>query len=130
MIDRKAYGEHGPGIHSLFLARKPKFKPDAAGLVSMSDEEYLICQEFALGYSLEDKCWCKFQIDLIADVQFSRGAFQSLLLDSSQKQLILSLLLTHRNDDDAFDDFIQGKGKGLTFLLHGPPGTGKTLTAG
>lgn len=27
-------------------------------------------------------------------------------------------------------DFIQGKGKGLTILLHGKPGVGKTYTAG
>jgi len=27
-------------------------------------------------------------------------------------------------------DFVKGKGKGLTFLLHGSPGTGKTCTAG
>lgn len=27
-------------------------------------------------------------------------------------------------------DFIQGKGEGLTFLLHGKPGVGKTYTAG
>lgn len=28
-----------------------------------------------------------------------------------------------------FADFIQSKGEGQIFLLHGPPGTGKTLTA-
>jgi len=27
-------------------------------------------------------------------------------------------------------DFVQGKGQGLTFLLHGKPGVGKTWTAG
>lgn len=27
-------------------------------------------------------------------------------------------------------DFIQGKGQGLTILLHGKPGVGKTYTAG
>ncbi|KID64764.1 ATPase, partial [Metarhizium majus ARSEF 297] len=33
---------------------------------------------------------------------------------------------THQNE---FDDFIKGKGQGLTILLVGTPGTGKTLTA-
>ncbi|KAK3935966.1 P-loop containing nucleoside triphosphate hydrolase protein, partial [Diplogelasinospora grovesii] len=28
-----------------------------------------------------------------------------------------------------FKDFVQGKGRGINFLLHGPPGVGKTLTA-
>jgi hypothetical protein len=27
-------------------------------------------------------------------------------------------------------DFVQGKGQGLIFLLHGKPGVGKTYTAG
>lgn len=27
-------------------------------------------------------------------------------------------------------DFVNGKGSGLTFLLHGKPGVGKTATAG
>lgn len=27
-------------------------------------------------------------------------------------------------------DFVQGKGEGLTILLHGKPGVGKTYTAG
>lgn len=29
-----------------------------------------------------------------------------------------------------YDGLVKGKGKGLTFLLHGPPGVGKTFTAG
>lgn len=38
------------------------------------------------------------------------------------------------NDMDDFTawsaDFIEGKGRGLIFLLHGTPGVGKTYTAG
>ena len=32
-------------------------------------------------------------------------------------------------NNEQFDDFVQGKGKGIIMLLAGPPGVGKTLTA-
>ncbi|KAE8440393.1 hypothetical protein EG329_008169 [Mollisiaceae sp. DMI_Dod_QoI] len=35
---------------------------------------------------------------------------------------------TSRNPDHEFDDFVDGKGRGVIILLHGNPGVGKTLT--
>ncbi|KAH7131172.1 P-loop containing nucleoside triphosphate hydrolase protein [Dactylonectria macrodidyma] len=34
-----------------------------------------------------------------------------------------------RDESDGFRDLVQGKGRGINFLLYGPPGVGKTLTA-
>jgi hypothetical protein len=36
----------------------------------------------------------------------------------------------NNRNEDVYDDIINGKGKGLIFLLHGTPGLGKTLTTG
>lgn len=96
----------------------------------MSDEDYLICCKYIPGYSLNDKVWCLFEVELVIEVDLCRDAFNCLLLKESYKQMILSLVESHQVEDIGFDDFVQGKGKGLVFLLHGPPGTGKTLTAG
>lgn len=39
--------------------------------------------------------------------------------------------LRHKKADTTWSpDFIEGKGEGLTILLHGRPGVGKTYTAG
>jgi len=44
--------------------------------------------------------------------------------------MVHSLVKIHADERLQFDDHIQGKGKGMIFLLHGEPGVGKTLTAG
>lgn len=43
---------------------------------------------------------------------------------------MLTSLANVHTEDSRFDDLIEGKSKGLIFLLHGEPGVGKTLTAG
>jgi SpoVK/Ycf46/Vps4 family AAA+-type ATPase len=50
-------------------------------------------------------------------------------MEESIKQIIYKLVISHSVGASDFDDFIQGKGKGLVGLLFGPPGSGKTLTA-
>ena len=98
---------------------------------SLSDEELMICYPWLPGFSLELKKWAQFSVANITEIVYNDKAFESLVLPDKQKKLISSLM--ERQDhqqDDGFDDLIQGKGRGLIFLLHGPPGVGKTYTAG
>jgi len=54
-----------------------------------------------------------------------------LILDESDKDIIRALTRKHaRTDDNWSADYIEGKGEGQIFLLHGSPGTGKTFTVG
>jgi SpoVK/Ycf46/Vps4 family AAA+-type ATPase len=56
--------------------------------------------------------------------------FDNLMLSADHKDLVLGFADCHRGtEDDEFDDFIEGKGRSLIFLLSGPSGVGKTLTA-
>ena len=96
----------------------------------LDDDQYLICHHEIAGFSLTDKEWCIFMVDLIQDVQYNSDAFDALVLEEDQKQMIHSLVNVHMNEIPSFDDVIKGKGKGMIFLLHGVPGVGKTLTAG
>ena len=72
-----------------------------------------------------------FNVDLLSAIEWQDDAFDQLVLPSSQKALIKGLVESHRgpNEEDEFDDFIMGKGRGLIINLFGPPGVGKTLSA-
>ena len=117
---------------------KLKFIPDTktygSGLEAnkeLSDEEIMTCIHWLPGYSLELKEWGFFLVSNVTEVAYNDTAFDGLVLQERKKRLILSLLeRPNCQQDDSFDDLIQGKGKGLVFLLHGPPGVGKTYTAG
>jgi len=95
----------------------------------MTDEEYIICSNTVRGYSLSSRRWGYFNVDRIAEVRLNQTAFDSLIMNDHYKKQVLSLVGAHEEDGVDFDDVIQGKGKGLVFLLHGEPGVGKTLTA-
>ncbi len=78
-------------------------------------------------------------------------AYEHLVYDKQQKDLVLSFVESHDSTTSRMDDVIVGKGaykwqmrhglhakrkktadsigNGLIALLSGPPGTGKTLTA-
>lgn len=64
----------------------------------------------------------------VKPIKWNSNAFDSLVLPSAQKKLILALSRTQSKLSTGFDDVISGKGKGMIMLLSGPPGVGKTLT--
>jgi hypothetical protein len=71
-----------------------------------------------------------FNVNLIAEILWQEDAFDNLVLPDSQKSLIKALVESHSGpEEDGFDDFIMGKGRGLIINLFGPPGVGKTLSA-
>lgn len=127
MIDVEAFGEHRPNHNSSSSYTNSRTSELDAN--NEQEEQFLICHRRVDDYSLTDKRWCSFDIDLIKTVEFSGAAFNGLLLPTEQKATLLSLVEVHTNKSLQFGDLIQDKGKGMIFLLHGEPGTGKTLTA-
>ncbi|EPE32588.1 P-loop containing nucleoside triphosphate hydrolase [Glarea lozoyensis ATCC 20868] len=130
MIDFEAFNRNNPTCRAAFShviasANEAQHR--------LSSEDYIICNDLLPGFALEIKHWCFFNIDLVTEVNFNTAAFDNLVLESSQKEMISALVMSHnqsRNELSGFKDIIRGKGKGLMLLLHGQPGTGKTLTAG
>ncbi|OHE97571.1 hypothetical protein CORC01_07186 [Colletotrichum orchidophilum] len=57
------------------------------------------------------------------------GLLNSLVMEESLRATMYKLVKTYSLGLSDFDDFVEGKGKGLIGLLYGPPGSGKTLTA-
>jgi hypothetical protein len=95
----------------------------------LTPEQHLLADARVRGYSLRDKKWLTFFIDSIKDIEWNEHAFTSLVAPQEQKELILSFAESQAKSNGSFDDFIQGKGKGIIMLLAGPPGVGKTLMA-
>ncbi|RYP57796.1 hypothetical protein DL770_010583 [Monosporascus sp. CRB-9-2] len=96
----------------------------------LSDDDVLTCYHSLPGFSLESRKWGWFSVPDIQEIAYDDEAFAGLVLPEEKKRLI-SALVRHQSllGGDEYDDLIQGKGKGLIFLLHGPPGVGKTYTA-
>ncbi|RSL40789.1 hypothetical protein CEP54_016019, partial [Fusarium duplospermum] len=109
---------------------------DWTGLLSsdskeLEDEDLLICGPTVLGFCLSDKTFLEFAVDHVRDITWSPSSYDNVKLPETQKKAIWALTQTYcsRDKDPSFKDFVQGKGRGINFLLYGPPGVGKTLTA-
>ncbi|KAK4207662.1 p-loop containing nucleoside triphosphate hydrolase [Rhypophila decipiens] len=129
IVDAFAFEEARPAHSICFASLEKTFEAEKGQKLELSDDEYIICTSTISGFSLNERKWGNFKIDLIQPLEFNESAFHSLILDEHYKKQILSLVKFHSEERVKFDDFIQGKGKGMVFLLHGAPGVGKTLTA-
>jgi len=97
--------------------------------VPLSNEQKLICSHILRGYALKEKLWLNLYVNSVKDISFNDRAFDSLVIPENQKELILGFTASQQAYRNAFDDVIEGKGRGIVVLLSGPPGVGKTLTA-
>ncbi|KAM5353455.1 hypothetical protein ACJ41O_000105 [Fusarium nematophilum] len=87
--------------------------------------------DFLPAYPLQYHHTFEFAVAHIRDITWSPSSYDNVKLPEAQKKPIWALTQTYcsRDDDASFRDFVQGKGRGINFLLYGPPGVGKTLTA-
>ena len=128
MLDGQGYGLN---IESGFIHGKKSYKSGTKALEEATEEDIMTSCCRLPGFILHQKRWGLFLVAAIENVKYNAQAYRSLILPESQKKLISALLERQEgNLDDDFDDLIEGKGKGIVFLLHGPAGVGKTFTAG
>ncbi|TFY77818.1 hypothetical protein EWM64_g6195 [Hericium alpestre] len=134
--------------HTHYRRRTPGLRSDldGSGLVpesrkELKDEEYMMMSPWVYGYALTSREWRS--VDCVEDIQWGdRAVFEDLDMDSEDKAMLKTLIEQHTgiafgSDGPTkpgrlvrkFIDFVEGKGQGLIFNLHGPPGVGKTLTA-
>ncbi|KAI0127189.1 hypothetical protein BJ170DRAFT_595068 [Xylariales sp. AK1849] len=95
-----------------------------------AEEDYLIASPVVLGFAFGEKLWLELSVSGVKEISWNDQAYESLVLEPKTKDIVKALVESHKyHAAESIDDVIQGKGKGLVFVLHGPPGTGKTLTA-
>ncbi|BBN14035.1 hypothetical protein MPTK1_6g08350 [Marchantia polymorpha subsp. ruderalis] len=103
----------------------------------MADANLVFAPAIVYGFSFSQKQWGMFAVSGICDIVFNAGAFESLVMDGDEKQLMYNLVSQYLAPPPpaaaapapAHIDPISNKGEGCIFLCYGPPGTGKTLTA-
>ncbi|KAI8721446.1 AAA domain-containing protein [Fusarium sp. LHS14.1] len=98
-------------------------------LSSLSEDELLTCPPLVPAYSFTSRQWCFVFIDDLCKIVWKPQIFEQLQIDEEMKGALQGLVHGYSTHAVLFDDFIEGKGRGLVFLLHGPPGCGKTMTA-
>ncbi|KAL1798795.1 hypothetical protein ACET3X_002832 [Alternaria dauci] len=104
--------------------------PMEVDLSPMTDEECLLAVHCVRCFDIEKKKWQRLDVTKIHEIPWATHAFDSLVLDQNEKDLVLALVDRDQfKQGKPFDDFIGGKGQGMIMLLCGPPGVGKTLTA-
>ena len=123
------------------------------GTNQLSEDELLLTSPIVYGFSLADKLWrmfflflffhscslylVEFNVDHVHTFKWNDEPFENLVLARDQKSLIKSLVEAHAASTNngakvggvVFDDFVEGKGRGLVINLFGNPGVGKSLTA-
>ncbi|KAH8900595.1 P-loop containing nucleoside triphosphate hydrolase protein [Thozetella sp. PMI_491] len=105
---------------------------DEGNIEELADVEYVICQSSLVCFMLDRKAWVKVLVEELRDIDWYPDPWATLQMESETKSLVKTLVQGFSPTEDVFagwDDIVEGKGKGLIFLLHGLPGLGKTFTA-
>ncbi|KAL2276793.1 hypothetical protein FJTKL_00452 [Diaporthe vaccinii] len=121
----------------------PDKDPESLFASKGEDNPYVLCPERVLVHSLSDNEWYYVAMTWLVNPVWDSKAWETLVMprtyasasekDDIAKSIspIRELARAHKEvtkKDERMDNF-KGKGKGLTFLLHGPPGVGKTMLA-
>jgi hypothetical protein len=87
--------------------------------IPLTKEQLILCTPLIRGYALKTKRWLQFFVDSVCEIRWNNNAFESLVLPEDQKELILSFAESQILYKQKFDDFVEGKGKGIIMLLSG-----------
>ena len=94
----------------------------------LTEDQLLLTVAWVKGFVLKEKKWYSLAVIGVSPIKWN-DSFNNLVLPHQEKDLLLAFAKSKIKSDVVFDDFVDGKGKGIIILLSGSPGVGKTLTA-
>ncbi|KAL8792691.1 MAG: hypothetical protein Q9195_004751 [Heterodermia aff. obscurata] len=104
----------------------------------LTSHQYILCSRSVWAYFMKARGWRLLNVACFSDPSFDRRMIDTLVMPDERRQMIKALAENHAqgqgcNLASAYRpwtaDFVEGKGEGKIFLLHGKPGVGKTYTA-
>ncbi|KAM5455690.1 hypothetical protein MaudCBS49596_001591 [Microsporum audouinii] len=98
---------------------RERVKSDGAAAFDMSDDDYLTCCPTIPGFSFKDNAFYEFAIEDISDIKWAHSLFKGLTIPDEQRAILMALARARMGVVPAipFDDFVAGKGRGLSVLL-------------
>ncbi|KAI4670827.1 uncharacterized protein J4E88_009579 [Alternaria novae-zelandiae] len=133
VIDARAYHKHQPAIPlpayaklseigqltwAQSMNRYSSSVPSTPGsrieldLSPMTDDECLLAVHYVKCFDIEKKKWEKLDVTKIHEIPWAEHAFDSLVLDQDEKDLVLALVDRDQfKQGKPFDDFVVGKGQ-------------------
>jgi hypothetical protein len=141
MLQRKRTIEEDKFLASVKRRRFGESTYKTEPVASLRDEDLMLLPKRLFAYALRERCLLPLEVELMSPIPVQEDAFEQLKIPRTTKDLIRSVVIEHfekkrleegMSSGEAglmTQDSIGGKGKGLTFLLHGVPGVGKTATA-
>lgn len=102
------------------------------------DMFYLLCPDRLPVFIFGTRTWEIVHVKNLSPPRFQRKMIDTLVMDKDRRRTLVSLAESYARlnlhgkqlSRELWQaDFVEKKGKGLIFLLHGGPGVGKTFTA-
>ncbi|KAI0099050.1 P-loop containing nucleoside triphosphate hydrolase protein [Nemania sp. FL0031] len=99
---------------------------------------YFLCYPEMPAFVFKTRTWETLHVKDFSEPRFDEDLIEHLVMEPQRKMTLKALAKSFARSDKNGErlegepwtaDFIQGKGHGLIFLLHGRPGVGKTYTA-
>lgn len=104
----------------------------ASSRAPVNDLYYLVLTKVVPGFILGERSWGHFNVEHLEPIEYDKDAFKYLVLEDEIKLTVKALIGRFANVNGHVTpwpkDFVQNKGQGRIFLLHGSPGVGKTAT--
>ncbi|KAL3481764.1 hypothetical protein BJX99DRAFT_253289 [Aspergillus californicus] len=97
---------------------------------ALHEGHFMLMSNKLAGFLLKTRKWDYVNIDHVIEYDADPNIVDSLQIPPERMSMIAALVHKYDNADETWaPDFIQNKGEGRIFLLHGPSGVGKTYTA-